>query len=417
MKRTLGGPLAAALGAALFVLASLPAAAESSQQDQWEMQVGQQQYMQLMQQGKIVPQSPLYDELKPVADKVSAVADPQYFTPFHFILVNSQSPNAFAVPGGNVYVTTGLMTFVHNQDELADVLCHEVSHDIHHDVYNENHKNQTLQTAAGVLGALLGMGGGYGGYLGQMAVGMGANAQSKTYSREAESNADRAGAYNCAKAGYNPWGMVWLFQRMQGHASSSPEWLSDHPSDTHRVSDLEKVFTDDPATFGKFANDPKKAIAMAQPPRQSSQGFAPQQGYSQQGYPQQGYPQQGYPQQGYPQQGYPQQGYPQQGYPQQGYPYPQQGYPQQGYPQQGYPQQGYPQQGYPYPQQGYPQPGYPQPGYPYPQQGYPYPQQGYPYPQQGYPQQAPPGYGYPQQAPPPGYGYPPGPAVYPATPA
>src|SRR5215469_9393648 len=257
MKRTLGGPVAAALGAAFFALATLPAAAESSQQDQWEMQVGQQQYQQLMQQGKIVPQSPLYDQLKPVADKISAVADPQYFTPFHFILVNNRQPNAFAVPGGNVYVTTGLMQFVHNQDELAGVLCHEVSHDIHHDVYNENHKNQSLQTAAGVLGMLMGMGGGYGGYLGQMAVGMGANAQSKSFSREVESKADAAGAYNCAKAGYNPYGMVWLFERMgSGNHSSSPSWLSDHPKDEKRIADLENLFAQDPATFGKFANDP-----------------------------------------------------------------------------------------------------------------------------------------------------------------
>jgi beta-barrel assembly-enhancing protease len=377
MTRTLGRPLAAAFVAAFFALgAAAPALAESQQEDQWEMQVGQQQYQQLMQQGKIVPQSPMYDQLKPVADKISAVADPQYFTPFHFILVNSQSPNAFAVPGGNVYVTTGLMSFVHNQDELADVLCHEVSHDIHHDVYNEQHKNQGLQTAAGILGALLGMGGGYGGYLGQMAVGVGANAQSKGYSREVESAADRAGAYNCAKAGYNPWGMVWLFQRMANskHSSSSPEWLSDHPTDSHRVADLEKVFNEDPATFGKFPNDPSKAIAMVQPPeqqQQSSQNFAPRGGYGQQ------------------QQGYPQQGYPQQGYPQQGYPYPQQA-----------------PQGYPYPQQGYPQQA--PPGYGYPQQA---PPPGY-----GYPQQAPPpGYGYPQQAPPPGYGYPqqPPPGYYP----
>jgi predicted Zn-dependent protease len=359
MKRTLGVPVAAGLAAALFSFATLPAAAESSQQDQWEMQVGQQQYVQLMQQGKIVPQSPLYDQLKPVADKISAVADPQYFTPFHFILVNQQQPNAFAVPGGNVYVTTGLMSFVHNQDELAGVLCHEVSHDIHHDVYNENHKNQTLQTAAGVLGALLGMGGGYGGYLGQMAVGVGAQAQSKGFSREVESKADAAGAYNCAKAGYNPWGMVWLFQRMgaAGNHASGPQWMSDHPKDTQRIADLEKLFSEDPATFGKFANDPKTAVAMTTVHQQSSQSFSPQQGYSRQGYPQQGYPQQA----------------------PQGYGYPQQGYPQQGYPQQAPQGYGYPQQGYPYPQQA-------PPGYPYPQQAPP----GYPYPQQ-----APPGYGYP----------------------
>ncbi len=435
--RTTRSAVSAAFAAACFAFASAAPALASSQQEQWELQVGQQQYMQLMQQGKIVPASPLYDTLKPVTDKVGAVADPQYFTPFHFILVNDRSPNAFAVPGGNVYVTTGLMQFVKNQDELAGVLCHEVSHDIHHDVYNENHKNQSLQTAAGVLGMLMGMGGGYGGYLGQMAVGVGANAESKGYSREVESSADRAGAYNCAKAGFNPWGMVWLFQRMQSvtKGGSHPEWMSDHPTDDHRVADLEKLFGDDPSTFGKFANDPKTAIAFQKIEAQQqspSQGYRqypgqsypqqsyPQQGYPQRGYPQQGYPQQGYPQQGYPQQGYPQQGYPQQGYPQQGYPqYPGQGYPQypsQGYPPQGYPQypgQGYPPQGYPqYPGQGYPPQGYPQyPGQGYPPQGYPqypgqgYPPQGYPqypgggYPPPGYPQQGYPQQGYPQYPP------------------
>ncbi|MBV8154612.1 MAG: M48 family metalloprotease [Candidatus Eremiobacteraeota bacterium] len=371
MKRTLPRPVAAALAAAVFsVVSTSPAFADSSQRDQWETHVGQQQYQQLMQQGKIVSASPLYDQLAPVAKKIGDVADPQYFTPFHFILVNNQQPNAFSVPGGNVYVTTGLMQFVHNQDELAGVLCHEVSHDIHHDVYNENHKNQTLQTTAGILGAILGMGGGYGGYLGQMAVGMGAQAQSKSFSREIESKADAAGAYNCAKAGYNPWGMVWLFERMGAgnHQSSGPQWMSDHPKDAQRIADLEKLFSEDPATFAKFVDDPKTAVAMVQ---LKQTAYAPQQQYG----PQQ--PPQGY---GYPQQA------------PQGYGYPQQA-------PQGY---GYPSQ---YPT--YPPPSQPPPGYGYPQQG---PPQGYGYPSQyptyPPPSQPPPGYGYPQQ-PPPGYGYPP----------
>jgi predicted Zn-dependent protease len=330
MSWSLRWPVAAGFTAALFALSSTVPALAYSQEEQWELQAGQQQYMQLAQQGKIVPQSPLYDTLQPIADKIAAVADPQYFVPFHFLLVNDRSPNAFAVPGGNVYVTTGLLEFAKNQDEVADVLCHEVSHDIHHDVYNENRKNQGLKTAAGVLGTLLGMGGGYGGLLGQTAVVVGADAQSKGYSREVESNADRAGAYNCAKAGFNPWGMVWLFQRMeslQKSGGSHPEWLADHPTDDHRIADLEKLFNEDPATFGKFLNDPKSATAL--PRVEAQQQFTPQRGYGQQGYPQ--YPQQGYPQ--YPQQGYPP--YPQQGYP----PYPQQGYPP--YPPQ-YPPQGYP---------------------------------------------------------------------------
>jgi predicted Zn-dependent protease len=298
------GRLLAALATAAFIsLTCTTALASDAQQQQWEMQTGQQQFMQLMQRGEIVQSSPYYGVLQPIATRISTVANPQYFTPFHFILVNERSPNAFAVPGGNVYVTTAMMTFAKNQDELAGVLCHEVSHDIHHDVYNNQHKDQGLQMAAGVLGALMGYN-----MLGQMALGVGAGAQAMTFSRSVESNADRAGAYTCAQAGFNPYGLVWLFQRYQARPQhgGSLEMLSDHPRDDHRISDLENVFKSDPATFAKFSPDESSAKPLATP--------APQQYYPRQGYPQQGYP----PQQPYPQQGYP----PQQPYPQQGYPPP-----------------------------------------------------------------------------------------------
>lgn len=288
----------------------------SPQQVAWEMRAGQQQYAQLAQRGEIVPQSPMYDALTPVAQRIAAVADSQYFAPFHFILVNERSPNAFSVPGGNVFVTTSMMTFAKNQDELAGVLCHEVSHDIHHDVYNNNRKDQNLSMAAGLLGALLGGGN----YLGQMAVGLGATAQAANFSRAVETNADRAGAYTCAHAGFNPWGMVWLFRQYSNRPSGhSIEMLSDHPTDQHRIDDLIALFNSDPATFGKFRDDASASPPLAMPSVGQMQQRPPQ------GYPQPGYPQPGYPQQGYPQQGYPQAPPPGYGYPQQG---PPPGYPQ-----------------------------------------------------------------------------------------
>jgi hypothetical protein len=149
MKRALPRGLRGAFCAAILCLAdSLPAAADpqqpqqQQQQNQMEMQIGQQEWTQLSQRGEIVQSSQYYPELQQVAQRVAAVADPQYFTPFHFILVNENSPNAMAAPGGNVYVTTSLMRFAQNQDELAAVLCHEVSHDIHHDVVNEQQKDR-----------------------------------------------------------------------------------------------------------------------------------------------------------------------------------------------------------------------------------------------------------------------------------
>jgi predicted Zn-dependent protease len=302
------------LTAALALPCAAPAFADQAQ-NQWEMQAGQQEYQQLAQKGEIVPSSPYYAILNPIAQRIAQVANPQYFTPFHFILVNERAPNAFAVPGGNVYVTMGMMTFAKTQDELAGVLCHEVSHDIHHDVYDNNRKDQGLQTVAGVLGMLVGNN-----MLGQMALGLGAGAQAMKFSRAVESNADHAGAYTCASAGYNPHGMVWLFDRFhEKPGSAPPEFLSDHPRDDHRVSDLENLFKNDPATFGRFSADPSTSTPIKMPAQQG-QGYPPQPG---QGYPPQGLP----PQDGPPRQGLP----PQDGPPQQGLP-PQDGPPSQGPP-------------------------------------------------------------------------------------
>jgi predicted Zn-dependent protease len=264
MMTRLSGRAIAVCAAAAFAFAGATPALADERQNQWEMQVGQQQFAALAQRGEIVRSSPYYDELNPIAQRIAAAANAQYFTPFHFILVNERSPNAFAVPGGNVYVTTAMMTFAKNQDELAGVLCHEVSHDIHHDVYNNAHKDQNLQMAAGLLGLLMGNN-----PFGQMAVGLGAGAQAMTYSRTVESNADRAGAYTCARAGFNPNGMVWLFEQFQSKPGSGGqfEMLSDHPRDDHRVSDLENLFRSDPGTFARFSTDATKSAPLAPPPQ------------------------------------------------------------------------------------------------------------------------------------------------------
>ncbi len=238
-----------------MLLSAIAPAAALTDQQQWEMQIGQQEYQQLQQQGVIVQSSPYYKVLEPIAKRISAVADQKYFTPFHFILVKDSQPNAFAVPGGNVYVTTAMMTFAQNQEELAGVLCHETSHDIHHDVYNLAQKDQNLQIGATLIGLLVGRS-----QIGNFAVNFLANAQAMNFSRSVESNADHLGAYTCAQAGYNPWGMVWLFKRFETKPSGVPlEMLSDHPRDDHRVSDLQNEFRNDPGTFGRFSSNPDTA--------------------------------------------------------------------------------------------------------------------------------------------------------------
>lgn len=229
--------------------------------DDQEAKIGADYYQQLKKKGEIISSSPYYAVLNPVVVRIKRIADPQYQYPFHFILVHEKDPNAFAVPGGNVYVTDSLMTFVENTEELAGVLCHETSHDIHHDVVNNNAKNQRLGLAATALGYLLG---GVGGTFTQAAISYAADFQSLHFSRSVETAADLKGSDTCAEAGFNPWGMVWLFRHFaKDDSHGGMEMLADHPTDSHRISDLEAHFAANPERFGRYHDN----IALATPLR------------------------------------------------------------------------------------------------------------------------------------------------------
>lgn len=272
MKRLLALTLTVALAA---FAGAAPAAAQSND-DQIEAQIGQQEYQALQQKGEIITSSPYYAVLNPIAQQIKRVADPQYFHPFTFILVHETSPNAFAVPGGNVYVTDSLMKFVQNREELAGVLCHETSHNIHHDVlhlYQKQQKTATAYTIADIL-ANIATGGRSARTIDTIA-NIGFQFQSLRYSRDVETAADFKGAQTCAQAGSNPWGMVWLFKHFETlNTSAPPNFLSDHPSDEARITALEQEFRNDPATFGRFSSNIATGTALGQNPRTTAQAPA-----------------------------------------------------------------------------------------------------------------------------------------------
>ena len=79
-----------------------------------ETELGLAVYDELKAKGEIVESSPLYDSLRPIAEAISRVAQPRYNHPFKFFIVHEPHPNAFATPGGNVYVVDSLLYFVKN---------------------------------------------------------------------------------------------------------------------------------------------------------------------------------------------------------------------------------------------------------------------------------------------------------------
>lgn len=231
-----------------FLAALLAAVALTSQQQQ-EVQIGDQVYQQLERQGKILHASPYYAVLTPIGQRIAGAANRQYFMPFRFILVHDKNPNAFSVPGGNIYVTDSMMTFVQNKEELAGVLCHETSHTIHHDIYDLYVKSQRVSLWALAAQLLLGQKSN----VVSFAINFLANVQVLRFSRDVEHNADVTGAYVCSEAGISPWGMVWMMKRfLDQNKSNPPEFLSDHPTDSHRIADLEKLIADNPQAFARF---------------------------------------------------------------------------------------------------------------------------------------------------------------------
>lgn len=237
-----------------------------------ETQLGLAAYNELRDKGEIIASSPLYENLRPIADKISRVAQPRYPHPFKFFLVHENKPNAFATPGGNVYVVDSLLYFAKNTEQLAGTLCHEVSHTLHRDAVHRLKEQRKIRAAE--IGAALLLTPGVAQALAILMIG---DLHSLSYSRGVESAADVTGSDICAAAGYNPWGLVWLFKAFQNaDPTQIPELLSDHPANGRRIKTLQKHFRDNPTVFAKFNPDEKSATPFIVPKNAPEQFLPPQ---------------------------------------------------------------------------------------------------------------------------------------------
>jgi predicted Zn-dependent protease len=259
----------AAVALALSILCCAQAPMPEPVTDQ-ETELGDQMYKELKAKGEIVASSPLYDTLRPIADSISRAAQSRYPHPFKFFIVHEPQPNAFATPGGNVYVVDSLFYFVKNTEQLAGTLCHEVSHTIHRDGVALMEKRNRIKRHEIEAAILLGPTRAH-----IIAIALLGHLHSLGYSREAESNADVTGSDICAEAGYNPWGLVWLFREFQNaEAVHIPSLLSDHPANGDRMATVEKHMRDNPSVFGKFNSDPHTATSLAVP-KDAAEQFLP----------------------------------------------------------------------------------------------------------------------------------------------
>lgn len=200
--------------------------------------------------------------IRQLGQKLVATIPPQYSWPFEFHVVAQKEINAFALPGGPMFINLGTITAAANEAELAGVMAHEMAHVYMQHSAKQAGKAQTTSVLAGIASIALGAtAGGMVGQLGQMGIQMGTQGLMLKYSRSDESEADRVGTIILYKAGYNPVAMADFFKTLQAQGGNSPpQWLSSHPSPGNRQQAIEKEiqnwppqnFTSDSAAFRKI---------------------------------------------------------------------------------------------------------------------------------------------------------------------
>jgi hypothetical protein len=155
--------------------------------------------------------------------------------PWEFHCVNDKSINAFALPGGYVFVNRGTIEAADNEAQLAAVMAHELSHVVLRHGTAQASKGQLAQGAAGIFGGLFG--GSTGGAILSQGVAIGAGTLLLRYSRSAETQADVLGTQVLFDAGYDPRAMAQFFEKLQTESKGKnpPQFLSDHPNPGNRL--------------------------------------------------------------------------------------------------------------------------------------------------------------------------------------
>jgi predicted Zn-dependent protease len=221
-----------------------------------EEQLGLQSYREVLRTSDTIDSGPQYELVRRVAERLAAATGPAAKDfKWSVSLVKSPQINAFCLPGGKIVVFTGILPVAETEEGLATVMGHEMAHaTLRHGSERllKQQMTQTLMTGAQasfsdlsydqqrmIMGAL-GAGAQYGVLL--------------PFGREHESEADKVGLLYMARASYNPQAAVAFWQRMARATANSgkpPEFMSTHPSDETRITQLKQLMPEAEAEYKK----------------------------------------------------------------------------------------------------------------------------------------------------------------------
>ena len=221
---------------------------------QQESALGAQQERQVLSKVRTIRSGKLYNAVRNVGSRIARVSGRPDFKWRYHLVNNSKQANAFVLPGGKVFVYTGLFKYAANEAELAAVVGHEVAHALKsHGVKGAQRKQN-----AGLIGALLQVGMGVAGVNSQTAqqvnqvYGQGATlGYIRPYSRKNESEADAIGLMLMAKAGYDPRAALSFWAKFGRQGQRVPEYLSTHPAPATRIAQIRRLMPQALAVYKK----------------------------------------------------------------------------------------------------------------------------------------------------------------------
>ena len=240
--------------AGIALAISMTACGVSTQQ---EVEMGSQYAVQINQQLPIVQDPELNRYINVLGDSIARLTSRQDLPEWRFYIVDSKEVNAFAVPGGFIYVNRGLIERTQRMDQLAGVLGHEIGHVVRRHSIKQMQQQQGANigvTLACVLTSVCNN------QAGQAAIQVGGTALFAKFSRGDENEADEEAIRNVIRAGISPNGIPAMFQILINERNSNPSgvqsWFATHPLEEDRIAATRQMIAKyDPAILRSLATD------------------------------------------------------------------------------------------------------------------------------------------------------------------
>jgi beta-barrel assembly-enhancing protease len=227
----------------LLVVASAGLLAACGVSTQQEVQMGQEAAQQVNAQLPMVQDAVINNYVNQLGQRIARTTSRADLN-WQFQVVNANQVNAFALPGGFVYVNRGVLERASNASEVAGVLGHEIEHVVRRHSVKQMEQVQQANVGVGILCALTGV---CENAAAQAAINVGGTAVFAKFSRTDEVQADEGGFNNVIRAGLNPRGMLTFFQKLLAEDNSgsggAAAWFSDHPGTQDRIADIQRMLS------------------------------------------------------------------------------------------------------------------------------------------------------------------------------